>query len=175
MLIGAIAICELIRENFQIDALIRWPNDVIINRKKIAGIIVETKCLRSNIESAVLGIGFNVNLKADEIPADLRMITASLATEIGRNIDMRDISRQFLIKLDKWYCKLVNANFLEITNTWQEMSGVLDEMVVVKTETQTLEGIVIGLDPYDGILLKTDNDTYQLRPEKVISLRLKEM
>ena len=175
MIIGAIAVCELIRDNFKLNASIRWPNDVMINRKKIAGIIVETKYLRDSIESAVLGIGFNVNLKESEIPADLEAIMTSLAIETKHPVDMKHISQQFLVHLDKWHQKLLKANFVEIIDTWQKMSGVLNKKVLVEVETQTLEGIVIGLDPYDGIMLKTPDETLKLSPEKVTSLRLKEM
>lgn len=174
MIIGAIAVCELVRDDFKLNASIRWPNDVMIDGKKIAGIIVETKYLRNSIESAVLGIGFNVNLNESEIPADLKTVMTSLAIETGRKIDMKDISRQFLVYLDKWHQKLTNANFSEITGTWQKMSGVLNKTVCVETENQSLEGIVIGLDSYDGITLKIGAETIKLSPEKVTSLRLKE-
>lgn len=174
MVIGAIAICELIQQEFNLLASIRWPNDVLINNKKIAGIIVESKFFTNQPEASVLGIGFNANLSSDEIPAELKPIITSLLIEKKHVIDMQMLTRHLLIYLDNWYEKIVTQDYEPINLTWREMSGVMNRQVIIKTQGESIEGLVTELDPCAGISLKMpDNTTRQFQGEQVESLRLK--
>jgi BirA family biotin operon repressor/biotin-[acetyl-CoA-carboxylase] ligase len=174
MVIGAIAICELLREKYQLPASIRWPNDVIINNKKVAGIIVEARYLANTPEAMVVGIGFNANLKETDIPQDLIPLITSLSQECKRDIEEEPLVKDLLISLDNWYDKIRQKEYEVINRTWQEMSGVLNHVVIVKTADKEITGTVVSLDACTGISIKTpDGQTHQFRGENVESLRLK--
>ncbi|MBI4834458.1 MAG: biotin--[acetyl-CoA-carboxylase] ligase [Planctomycetes bacterium] len=173
MVIGAIAICKLLKDKFQLDAKIRWPNDVIINERKIAGIIVETKCIASKPEAMILGIGFNINMKSEEIPADLNQIVTSLYMETGALINQKDIFRQFLMYLDNWYQKVLSKQENEISDAWKNMSGIIGAEIALEVEGKTVEGKVIDIDLHKGITLKTQEGAKVFRGENATLLRCK--
>lgn len=172
LVVGAIAVCELIRERFNLPATIRWPNDVMLGEKKIAGIIIETKCITRQPEAIVLGIGFNINLSEAEIPAELKGEITSLAIESGRPMELKEVSRHFVIYLDKWYQKITAGRFDEIALAWQGMSGLLGRSVILETEGQKIAGLVTDLDPVAGIKLQLPEGERQFRGEKITLLRL---
>lgn len=174
MVIGAIAICQLIKQEFDLSTSIRWPNDVLINEKKVAGIIVESRIFANQPKAMVLGIGFNVNLSFEEIPADLKSIATSLLIEKNHTIEMRMLTRHLLIYLDNWYEKIVTKDYEPIKIAWREMSGVMNQQVIIKKQDEQIEGLVTELDPCEGISLKMPDGTIrQFQGEQVESLRLK--
>jgi BirA family biotin operon repressor/biotin-[acetyl-CoA-carboxylase] ligase len=174
MVIGAIAICELLKEEFGLNPLIRWPNDVFVDGRKIAGILVESKYSLNNPEAAVLGIGINIEISKGSIPADLKDIITSLSGETGKEVDLKDITRKFLIKLDEWYQKIIAKEFNQITESWRIMSGVLGKKVRVEINGVFIEGRVKNLDLKGGILLELPEGEKRFKPEEITSLRLKE-
>lgn len=173
MCFSSIALCELIKNEFFLSALIRWPNDIMINNKKIGGIIVESRFSGKSPEAAVIGIGLNINIANHEIPSELKGKMTSLLIEKGETIDRQELARLFLCYLDLWYQKLTNQDYATIDSVWRRLSSVLNNKVVIKQEDKTFTGKVIGLDPCKGITLKSDsNETKVFRGECVESLRL---
>ena len=174
MAMGAIAVTDLLRNKFNLPALIRWPNDVIINEKKIAGIIIENKCIAKSPNAAVMGIGINVNITESELPADLKDIT-SIGMEQKKTIimELEPIAKDLIYLLDKWYQKIINKELKCIQDAWREFSGVLNRKVCIKIKDGLIEGKVVDLDPYKGIaLLDNEGNTDWLSGEKVELLRL---
>jgi len=174
MVIGAIAVCELIREKLNLPATIRWPNDVIINDKKVAGIIVEARYLANKPEAMVLGIGLNVNVPKDKIPAELKDIFTSLSIEKNKEIDFRTLAGDFVSSLDRWYQYIINKQYEVINSAWREMSAIMDKRVVIKTQDKEWEGRVLDIDPCKGVSIKLDSGEVKLfQGEYVESLRIK--
>lgn len=175
MAMGAIAVTDLLRNKFNLPALIRWPNDVIINEKKIAGIIIESKCIAKSPNAAVMGIGINVNITESELPADLKDITTSIGIEQKTPVilELEPITRDLIYSLDKWYQKIINKELKSIQDAWREFSGVLNRMVSIKIKDGLIEGKLVDLDPYKGIaLLDNEGNTRWWSGEKVELFRL---
>ncbi|MFH0887606.1 MAG: biotin--[acetyl-CoA-carboxylase] ligase [Planctomycetota bacterium] len=175
MAMGAIAVADLLRNKFNLPALIRWPNDVIINEKKIAGIIIESKCIAKSPNTAVIGIGVNVNITESELPADLKAITTSIGIEQKTPIilELEPITRDLIYSLDKWHQKIINKELKSIQDAWRKFSGVLNRMVSIKINDELLEGKLVDLDPCKGIaLLDNEGNTCWWSGEKVELLRL---
>ncbi|MEK7449532.1 MAG: biotin--[acetyl-CoA-carboxylase] ligase [Planctomycetota bacterium] len=174
MITGAIAACEMLREKMNLNAFIRWPNDVMINNKKIAGIILETKYLGHKPEMMVLGIGLNVNLKQNEIPSDLKDVTTSVAIEKNQEVDQESLTSDLLTYLDNWYYKIRIQDYEAVTAAWRKMCALTGKQVIVKTKERQFEGEVVGLDPVKGISLKQSGKIVKLlRSEDVEMIRLK--
>lgn len=174
MAIGAIAVCELIRDKFNLSAHIRWPNDVILNNKKVAGIIVEAKYLANKPEAMVLGIGFNVNIPKDKIPEELKDTFTSLSIEKNKEVDFRLLAGDFISYLDKWYQYMVQGQYETINSAWKEMSAVMDKQVIIKMQGKEWLGKVSDLDPCKGISLTLDSGEVKVfQGEYVESLRIK--
>jgi len=99
-LLGGLAAAEAVEEElgFWRSSQIKWPNDVMINRRKVAGVLAETRD-----GAVVLGIGINVNQTRDELPADARQPVASLRTIDGREHDRAALLTDLLARLDRFY------------------------------------------------------------------------
>jgi BirA family transcriptional regulator, biotin operon repressor / biotin---[acetyl-CoA-carboxylase] ligase len=170
---SALALCDMIKQELSLPALIRWPNDIMINNKKVAGLIVETRLLNKHPEATVLGIGFNITLDEDEIPAELKAEMTSLAIEKKESLNTQELARLLLCYLDSWYRKLINQQYETINSDWQKLSAVLNKQVRIKEDQNTFIGEVINLNPCDGITVQLDAQTTRpFRAECIESLRV---
>ncbi|MEW6027510.1 MAG: biotin--[acetyl-CoA-carboxylase] ligase [Planctomycetota bacterium] len=175
MSIGALAVADLLKSRFNIAAYIRWPNDVIINNKKIAGIIVESKYINKIPNATVMGIGLNIDIAEPEMPPELKDITTSLNKETNKTSDSKieAIAADLICHLDKWYQKTSEQELKSIRDAWRGFSCVLDKMVEVKIKDKLLEGRIVDLDPLKGFALSgKDGNINWWRGETVEMLRL---
>jgi BirA family biotin operon repressor/biotin-[acetyl-CoA-carboxylase] ligase len=97
-LVTAIAAAEAVEAELGLSAQIKWPNDVMVNRRKVAGVLGE---LRN--ETVVVGIGINVNQKREELPVDTTTPAASLRTSDGRTHDRAALLGSLLFRLERLY------------------------------------------------------------------------
>jgi BirA family biotin operon repressor/biotin-[acetyl-CoA-carboxylase] ligase len=97
-LVGGLAAAEAVEEELGLSSQIKWPNDVMVNRRKVAGALAEARD-----GAVVLGIGINVNQTRDELPRDVRQPVASLRTIDGREHDRAALLTDLLARLDRFY------------------------------------------------------------------------
>lgn len=99
-LLGGLAAAEAVEEELELwrSSQIKWPNDVMVNRRKVAGVLAEARD-----GTVVLGIGINVNQTRDELPGDARQPVASLRTIDGREHDRAALLAELLVRLDRFY------------------------------------------------------------------------
>jgi BirA family biotin operon repressor/biotin-[acetyl-CoA-carboxylase] ligase len=93
--------CVRATRALSVPASLRWPNDVYVGERKLAGILTESYLLGSRVDFALLGIGLNVNLRGEDFPEDLRDQATSLALEIGQVLDAEDFFERLLDELDE--------------------------------------------------------------------------
>lgn len=92
-LLAAFVVARVIKENFDVEPMIKLPNDVYLNQKKIAGILTETVVGR-NVKFSIMGFGLNTNI--DKFPKDLENIATSLKIELGKKVDNKKLIRQIV-------------------------------------------------------------------------------
>jgi BirA family biotin operon repressor/biotin-[acetyl-CoA-carboxylase] ligase len=100
MMISAICLAKVLKEKFNLKAEIKWPNDVLINNKKVAGILIEN-ILGKNPKAQILGIGLNTNIK--NFPENLKEKATSLEIELKRKVNNREILNSILSTLEKYF------------------------------------------------------------------------
>lgn len=138
------AVVEAIELTGPITAQIRWPNDVLLNGRKAAGILVEIAD-----HAALIGIGINVNMQREDRPADLRSTAVSLA-EVGVDVDRLLLLDNLLHRIHHW----LNTNDdALLADTWRQRSVLLQQQITVQTDGRQLCGRVIDIDPGRGLLL----------------------
>lgn len=104
LVIGA-SLCKVIHKYIKCD--IKWPNDIIINNKKVAGILVEG-IVSNEIEAVVVGVGININ--STSFPNDLIIKATSLKNELGKDISKEEILNEILSEFDSLYIDFLNGN-----------------------------------------------------------------
>jgi BirA family biotin operon repressor/biotin-[acetyl-CoA-carboxylase] ligase len=133
---------------------IKWPNDILIRGKKVAGILTEMSAELDHLQEVILGIGIDVNLGADEFPADLRKIATSLRIESGAMVDRAALAVHVLRELDRDYQRIQLGQFDDVAEEWQERCGTLGARINVRVGERVIRGMAEALDADGALLLR---------------------
>jgi BirA family biotin operon repressor/biotin-[acetyl-CoA-carboxylase] ligase len=159
----AVAVAEAIGRPGRSRAKIKWPNDIMLNGKKVAGIMLESKSLpisKSKIENRkskiyVLGIGINCHQKKESFPYELQRIATSLDAESHSISDRILLAKRLLISLDHWLDVAAN-NAENVIDRWRELSIQLGHRVTLIFNGAKFTGHCVGIDPEKGLILRLD-------------------
>ncbi|NJC88055.1 MAG: biotin--[acetyl-CoA-carboxylase] ligase [Desulfuromonas sp.] len=133
----------------------KWPNDVLLDGFKVAGLLNEMSAESDRIRFVVLGIGVNLNMTADQFPADLRAPATSLLLAGGRPVPRALFGRTLLEQLDSLYAEYLRHGPAPIMAAWEAHCDLVGKAVTVDEGSGTaLRGTVVGIDR-DGALLLT--------------------
>lgn len=156
-LMAAVACALALRKDLNILASIKWPNDILINGKKVGGILTEMNSGMDKINFIVLGIGINVNMDLSLLPPDIRSIATTLKDVVGSNLPRIEILSSILKELDKWYNIFLNNGTRPILNEWRKLSPGLGKRVKVASFDKVIEGTAEGIDDYGRLLLRLES------------------
>ena len=157
MVITAVAIVQTIRDMFQLPVDIDWPNDLVINNKKLGGIIVETQDHTEQLRDYIVGIGINVNSKKHEFPEHIGQPATTLAIEKETFIDRTNFAKALLQNLDSWYLILKDERYEYIVEKWQEFCVNIGRRVNVRNANKEYTGIFLGISNIGELKLLLDN------------------
>ncbi|MBI3822107.1 MAG: biotin--[acetyl-CoA-carboxylase] ligase [Planctomycetes bacterium] len=131
---AAVAVCETITHLTELDARIKWPNDVLIHGKKVCGILIEqrTTGMADFPLASVVGIGLNVTQSAELFEQAGLPDAASLGSISGKSLTSEDVARNLIGQLDQRYHHLVTGDLAAIETPWKERLGLVGQAVVVE-------------------------------------------
>ncbi len=153
----AVSITETIRETLHLPAEIKWPNDILINGKKVGGVLVELEKGLKKQSIFLIGIGINVNIVENELPKQTRLPATSLAIENKEFIDRIFLARALLQNVDKWYTILRDEHFRYITERWKEFCITIGKELTITDCGREYMGKVIDISNNGGLMLKLDS------------------
>jgi BirA family biotin operon repressor/biotin-[acetyl-CoA-carboxylase] ligase len=136
---------------------IKWPNDIVIGGKKVAGILTELSAELDRVRHVILGIGVDVNLGAGEFPPELRKLATSLKIESGRAISRAELATAILRELDADYARICGGGFAEVADEWQEHCKTIGRQVTIQIGERRIRGRAESLDDDGALLLRTDH------------------
>jgi BirA family transcriptional regulator, biotin operon repressor / biotin---[acetyl-CoA-carboxylase] ligase len=155
--IGALAVAEAIHENTKINCRLKWPNDILINGKKVCGILVDVDIENEN-KRIVMGIGLNANIESSSINNYLTndsLKATSLKEEYGNDIDLIFLIKSILERMEYYYDNFLSSGkAIEIINRWKEKSDIFGKKAIVYDGTQKVVGEVIDIDQNGALLMK---------------------
>jgi BirA family transcriptional regulator, biotin operon repressor / biotin---[acetyl-CoA-carboxylase] ligase len=168
-LAAAIAVAETLRLDFAAPADIKWPNDILLNGRKICGILVESSIENNRLQYAILGIG--VNLAQKTFPDELQKTATSLFLETQSEITPADFLPPLLARLNHWYAISISQPE-SIISRWQELSSFARDCAVCVISHDTIvEGITRGLTTSGALLVELDNGELREIVSGEVSLR----
>ncbi len=154
---GATALARAVEAQTGLKTEIKWPNDLLISGKKVAGILTELSAELDRIKHVVLGIGVDVNLTAAEFPAELRKTATSLRIEASRAISRPELAVSILRELDRDYARAGSGDFAEVANEWESRCTTIGRQVAIRVGERQIRGRAESLGEDGALLLRTDH------------------
>lgn len=156
-LMAGIAGVEAIKETIGLEPRIKWPNDLLIKGKKLAGILTEMETEADRIHSVILGMGINANIAWRDFPSHLKETATSMQVQLGKNVDRCRILRAILAKLETGCEQLRSGGFSSIRNSWMEHSDTLGSQVKVETVNGAIKGKAVDISSEGALILELDS------------------
>ena len=155
--IGALAIAEAIKEVTNIQCSLKWPNDVLINEKKVCGILVDVNLENKN-KVIVMGIGLNANIDPSLVNNKLTQDSinaTSLNKECGHEIDLVPLTKLIIDRIEYYYYVLLTTGkLMEIIDLWKKNSDIIGKIATVYDGNEKVVGQVIDIDKDGSLLMK---------------------
>jgi BirA family biotin operon repressor/biotin-[acetyl-CoA-carboxylase] ligase len=136
---------------------IKWPNDILIHGKKVAGILTELSGELDHVNYIILGIGVDVNLSQVDFPAELRKSATSLKIELGKPVSRPELAVAILRELDHDYARIASGQFAALANEWEEHGTTIGHEVVIRTGVRQIRGRAEALGEDGELLLRTEH------------------
>lgn len=153
-LIAAVAVVQAIEETAGLSPEIKWPNDILLNGKKITGILTELQAESDTINALIIGIGVNVN--QEDFPEELAGIATSLAIEKGEHISRVKLVQSILRYLEKYYGIYMEQGFGPLKLLWESYALSIGKRIIARTLSGEVAGTALGITS-DGILRVMDD------------------
>lgn len=165
-LISGLAIVDVLKNHIDDEILLKWPNDIFINDRKISGVLVENNLRGNSIETSVVGIGINVNQKGFRINS-----ATSLTLETNLVFDREELIESVLCHLEKWYLHLKNGATTFILNEYHKLLMWRGEHRVFKSGDNEFEGEIIGIDKTGNLVINVVDELKTFGIKEVEFLR----
>jgi BirA family biotin operon repressor/biotin-[acetyl-CoA-carboxylase] ligase len=148
--LGAVATAVTVEEWTSRPARIKWPNDVRVDGRKIAGILVERG------QGSVIGIGLNVNLAEGDFPEDIRALCTSIAILTGDQADRSEVARTLIRHLDEFYCLGLAEGPESLGSRWRARFEAMGRTVLVQTPSLAISGRLVDADLLRDLTIAPD-------------------
>lgn len=150
--VTAVAVAEGIAKTTGLAPQLKWPNDVLLAKKKVCGILLELTG-----QYLIIGFGLNVNQKQEDFPEDLKEKAVSLALLMDCDLAREEILAEILNSLERNHLLMQQRGFKAIAEKWTQLCAIIGADVIVSGAGQTvLEGTVLGLREDGALLLQTE-------------------
>jgi BirA family biotin operon repressor/biotin-[acetyl-CoA-carboxylase] ligase len=162
--VAAIAVYEAVKRQGAA-ASIKWPNDVLIDKRKVAGVLTEMQTKGERVDFVVVGIGVNLNMTREIMEKEMGEV-AEIATSIkeatGREIDRTKLIANLIDELEIWYQRFMSQGKTLIIKEWTERWGASNRRVRAMYDENTVEGIATGVNESGHLVLKKDDGTTEV-------------
>jgi BirA family biotin operon repressor/biotin-[acetyl-CoA-carboxylase] ligase len=154
---SATAVRRAIQNQTDLTAAIKWPNDILLNGRKTAGILTEMAAEVDRVKHVILGIGVDVNLSTGDFPPDLRKTVTSLKIELGKPISRSELAVNILRELDVNYQRVCSGDFAAVADEWEEHCATIGHAVSIQTGNRHVRGRAESLAEDGALLVRTDH------------------
>jgi BirA family biotin operon repressor/biotin-[acetyl-CoA-carboxylase] ligase len=158
-LVSSVALFEAVN-SYGIKCQIKWPNDLLINRRKVAGVLTEMELGGERVEFVLVGLGINLNMTRvvmNNLMGEVSEIATSVREELGHEVDRSEFAANLINLLEKWYEELNSKGKATIIDEWKKRWGDLNKRVRVRIDRNLIEGIACDLDQNGFLVIRRDN------------------
>jgi len=156
-LMAAVVLVQSLKTLFNIPALIKWPNDIILEDQKLCGILTEMSAESDRINYVVEGIGVNANIDMEQFPEEIRKQSTSLQEILGKQISKIRFTRLLLENFEKYYDLLQRKQFMPILKEWKLNADTLGRNITVLSAGQVISGEAVDITSEGALVIKKEN------------------
>lgn len=157
----ALALADTLSSYCPGEIKIKWPNDVLLAGRKVAGILTELSAERNEINHVIVGVGINVNHSQTDFPEEIRKQAISLRLVTRKLVNRAELLRDFLARFEREYAKFKKSGLKPSRRRLREYSSMLNQPVKLTSGTHILEGTAVDIDADGSLVLLSGN--HQLR------------
>ncbi len=155
----AAVLAAYLNSEYGLPVKIKWPNDLMINGKKFGGILTEMISDLDRVSSLIVGIGLNINNRAEDFPEELRGLATSAYIESGARIDRTELLLNLTAKLESAYRVFCESGFFPFYEQWKKYNYTLGRHIKVKLSGTIVQGTAVDLDKDGSLLLEEGKGT----------------
>jgi BirA family biotin operon repressor/biotin-[acetyl-CoA-carboxylase] ligase len=156
-LMAAVATGDTIQRFTGLVPLIKWPNDILLRDRKVAGLLNEIHSEMDRIHFVILGIGVNLNVEEKDFPREVRTQATSLKKEMGQTISRKAFLQTLLQELEEWYTLFLTEGGAAILEAWRERAQIKGRWVQVNSFRESLAGVAVDVDSDGALILEKKN------------------
>lgn len=161
-LAAGVAVAETIECFLGSPPTIKWPNDILVEGKKVAGILAESWCEGGQVRFVILGVGVNLNYPREKMPEDIRDIAASILMITGNPVDRTAFTCRLIQDLDRCYGDLVEKGFSSVARRWESFFGFRGKRVRATVADQFIVGKAVGIDATGSLILELQEGSREM-------------
>ena len=150
--LASLTLARVLRETYGIEAAVKWPNDILVDDRKLSGMLSELEGEADRVFFINIGVGINVNNN----PAGVEPAAISLKNILGREISRIKLLTRFL---DEFEGRLKNAEFENVISEWKQYTGTLQRPVRIVTRQEVFEGLALDVDDNGALIIKLTDGT----------------
>ncbi len=156
--LGAISTTEALSESFSLEVGIKWPNDIVVRGRKLAGLLNEVKTEADRVDFVILGFGVNLNMDLETLPEGLRENATSVMMELGHRVPRVEFTQYLLERIDTWYDVFLRQGADPILKRWESVASIRGKCLEVESFGTVHRGVVEGLDADGALILRKRQD-----------------
>jgi len=149
----AVSVARALEQETRLSVECKWPNDLLVNGKKVCGILIENSLSQEGLQYSVAGIGLNVG--QHKFPEPLNSKATSIARETGKEADRAKLLQRVLMEMDTLYADVRVHNFDRVMDEWNSRCSMFGKTISVLQHDHRLDGSAVGLSSEGGLILKT--------------------
>jgi len=172
--VAGLAVAEALHELYGLKTETKWPNDVLVNGRKVCGILAEMNTTGDSVNFVVVGIGINANFDTKSaLPQELWETTTSLESELDKKVQLDALFRAVVERLECIYEIFLKEDFAPVLREWKKHAGFLGSKVKVINDAEELVGLALDVEDDGALTIKLENGTVKRVLAGDVSLRLK--
>jgi BirA family biotin operon repressor/biotin-[acetyl-CoA-carboxylase] ligase len=158
--VSGLAVADVLRELYGLKSETKWPNDVLVNGRKVCGILTEMNTIGEKVNYVIVGIGVNANFDVEKVfPEELRVIATSLENELGRKVRLEELFKALLEKLENFYELFMKEGFDPILKEWKKYAGFLGCQVEVASGIEKWVGLALDVENDGALIMRLEDGT----------------
>jgi BirA family biotin operon repressor/biotin-[acetyl-CoA-carboxylase] ligase len=160
-LLTATVLADVLQSYCNVKPLIKWPNDILLNNKKTAGILTEMQAEQDIINYIVIGIGLNVNQSTLELSEEIRHKATSLYIETEKENSINALIQEILMTFEKSYDQYIKNGFPDIKQKWESYGFKIGEEITIKTIKDHFHATFLGIEEDGALRIKRTDGSIQ--------------